>query len=96
MFYIHDFYMFHINLHPFYMFLHIFYKTLQVNQIILVCVVMVQVSYIPRCRVMLDLPNLGAFGPQLCKSRITHHLGIYVTYTYQPPYHISMQVVIVW
>ena len=36
-----------INLHHFYMFLHIFYKTLQVNLIIyfiLVCIVMVQVS----------------------------------------------------
>ena len=35
---------------------------IQVNLIIyfiLVCVVMVQVSYIPRCRVMLDLPNLS-------------------------------------
>ena len=74
-----DFCMFHINLHRFYMFLHIFYETLQVNLIfyfILVCVVMVQVSYIPRCRVMLDLPNLRAFGPRLCKSRITPHLGM--------------------
>ena len=60
--FLQDFYMFHINLHVFYMFLHIFYKTLQVNLIIyfiLVCVVMVQVSYIPRCRVMRDLHSRG-------------------------------------
>ena len=48
----------------------------------LFCVVMVQVSYIPRCRVMFDLHNLGASGPRLCKSRITLHLNWYVTYTY--------------
>ena len=53
------------------MFLHVFTYFLQDSKIvflILVCVVMVQVSYIPRCRVMFDLPNLRALGPQLCKS----------------------------
>ena len=50
-----------------YMFLHVSTYFLQDSKIvfkILVCVVMVQVSYIPRCRVMFDLP----FGPRLCKS----------------------------
>ena len=66
--------MFHINIHPFYIFLHIFYKTLQDNLIIhfiLVCAVMVQVSYIPRSRVMLNLPHYPT--PR------------YVTYTYTIP-----------
>ena len=72
--FLHDFYMFRITLHPFYMFLYMFYKTVQVN--LIVCVVMVQVSYIPRCRVMLDLPNIGALGPRLCISRVTLHRGM--------------------
>ena len=53
------------------MFLHIstyFLQDFKIVFLILVCVVMVQVSYIPRCRVMFDLPNLRALGPRLCKS----------------------------
>ena len=67
----------HVFLQDFY--IHVSTYFLQVNLIIyfiLVCVVMVQVSYIPWCRVMFDLHNLGAFGPRLCKSRITLHLGM--------------------
>ena len=70
-----------------YIVLHVSTYFLQVNLIIyfiLVCVVMVQVSYIPRCRVMLDLQYLtsgpSALGCVNHASPYTSVCNLYVNY----------------
>ena len=63
-------------------FLHVSTYFLQdsTSQCILVCVVMVQGSYIPRCRVMFDLHNLGA---RLCK--LACNLYLFTVMNYHKP-----------